>query len=348
MGAAQQCSREECARAVLARGLCNSHYKTAYRRGEFDAPVERTVAFVCPPEHRHGAVSTCYNMHGCRCEPCYVNRSTIDRQRAREVAYGRYVSSLVPAGPVRDHVLMLQGFGLGYRGVAAAAGIGTGQVAQLVYGRQGRPLQRISRTNATRILGVGPDISSLPEGARISSRGVQRRIQALMTRGWSMAKIGQMIGVDKKNFGAMMRAEQVTVRRHYQVAELYERLGEQGPSHDTTPDLIAFRAAKNYAERHGFLPPLAWDDIDADAAPAAADDVDATFDEVVVQRLVDGEQVEWTVAERLEAVRILASRGVNDSQIGKLIGHGGETIFKIRLRAGIPAAVGADRERIVA
>lgn len=33
------------------------------------------MVFVCPPDHRHGEVGTCYTAHKCRCGPCRLNRS---------------------------------------------------------------------------------------------------------------------------------------------------------------------------------------------------------------------------------------------------------------------------------
>lgn len=33
----------------------------------------------CPPDHRHGATSTCYSGHGCRCDGCLKARSAVKR-----------------------------------------------------------------------------------------------------------------------------------------------------------------------------------------------------------------------------------------------------------------------------
>ena len=36
--------------------------------------LERDV-YVCPPDHRHAEVGTCYGHHGCRCGPCRVAKT---------------------------------------------------------------------------------------------------------------------------------------------------------------------------------------------------------------------------------------------------------------------------------
>ena len=37
--------------------------------------------FICPPDHRHSEVETCYARHKCRCEPCCINMRAIDARR---------------------------------------------------------------------------------------------------------------------------------------------------------------------------------------------------------------------------------------------------------------------------
>lgn len=56
-----------------------------------------TSRHVCPPDHKHGASSTCYNHHRCRCAACTEARGNTQRAIRRAKAYGRYESSHVPA-----------------------------------------------------------------------------------------------------------------------------------------------------------------------------------------------------------------------------------------------------------
>lgn len=46
--------------------------------------VARNPNRLCPPDHKHGATSTCVNGHGCRCRDCVSARS----RRKREDYYG--------------------------------------------------------------------------------------------------------------------------------------------------------------------------------------------------------------------------------------------------------------------
>jgi hypothetical protein len=60
--------------------------------------------------------------------------------------------------------------------------------------------------------------------------------------------------------------------------------------------------ARNLAARHGWLPPLAWDDIDDpnETPDFGADDYDV--DPVVVRRLLEGQRIKATHAEKVAAL----------------------------------------------
>lgn len=67
----------------------------------------------------------------------------------------------------------------------------------------------------------------------------------------------------------------------------------------------------------------------------------AVFDEVVVQRLVDGHRVGRPISapEAAEATRRLAHLGFTDGQIAHRLGFTRRSVVRIRARLGIPAAV---------
>ena len=47
---------------------------------------------ICPPDHKHGGSTTCYQAHHCRCEPCRANMAAMNRARHarnREGMWGR-------------------------------------------------------------------------------------------------------------------------------------------------------------------------------------------------------------------------------------------------------------------
>ena len=94
------------------------------------------MVFVCPPEHAHGAKSTCYHKHGCRDQECRDALAARGRARRRALAYGTYEPQQ-PAGPIRDHLLSLHvDHGMAYRTIAALAAVSTTVIADVVWGRR--------------------------------------------------------------------------------------------------------------------------------------------------------------------------------------------------------------------
>lgn len=94
------------------------------------------------------------------------------------------------------------------------------------------------------------------------SLGAQRRLRALAALGWSWHACAEQVGMEKRFVQRLAAGDRATVHpaTHDRIAALYERLSMTvGPSPRT----------RAYAQRHGWLPPLAWDDADLDD-PAAA------------------------------------------------------------------------------
>lgn len=137
----------------------------------------------------------------------------------------------------------------------------------------------------------------------IPALGVQRRIQALMSLGWTSTDIASECGLSNRNGvlrilhgqkGKPCRwVERKTYRRF---AEAYERLCMTIPDH--TPIRARTRAI---AARKGYLPPLVWDDIDTDPEPRNVE-TSSGIDEVKVQRVLDGRPMRCTPAEQAEVV----------------------------------------------
>ena len=92
---------------------------------------------------------------------------------------------------------------------------------------------------------------------RLHPLGVVRRIRALQALGWSKREIARQAGyatnTDPFNYVLYKGGVGVTPEVYRRVVAVYDRLcGTPGPSH----------AARAYARRQGWPPPLAWDDID--------------------------------------------------------------------------------------
>jgi D-aminopeptidase len=62
-------------------------------------------------------------------------------------------------------------------------------------------------------------------------------------------------------------------------------------------------------------------------------------DMVAVERAADGHKMALSPAERVEVVRRLNARGLNDHEVAAVIGMAHETVARIRRRNQIPAIV---------
>lgn len=348
-----ECSVDGCGATVVGRKFCRKHYQTAWKAGEFtNAPLPHRPRnrIVCPPEHKHDGSSTCYIQHQCRCDPCMDHHNAMEANRRKLKAYGRFDTGLVDAAPVREHLMMLGEFGMGYKRVAAIAGIGITPTRNLIWGRQepgpryGELQKRVKRETAVALLAVKPEVELLAPGVCIPARGMHRRVQALVARGWSQSKISERLGIERSNFGLMMQRDQVTVRWHLAVAALYEELWDQLPPHEEWRDAIAYSRTLGYAKKRRWLPPLAWDDIENDVEPPVPDDEVGGVDHVLVELAIAGDHVRLSVLERREAVTRLNAAKLSDSVIAERLHINVRTVLRVRQELGLAAAVGADNQ----
>ena len=131
----------------------------------------------------------------------------------------------------------------------------------------------------------------------VPTLGTRRRVQALNRLGWSNAVIAQATGMQATNMTRLLyRSDTMTATVAARFAEVYERLSMRMPEHTQ-----AVANVRNRAERMGWPPPLAWDDIDTDDTPKYGGR-DDDIDPVVVMRLLEGQRVKATKAEREAAM----------------------------------------------
>lgn len=234
---------------------------------------------ICPAEHKHAVNSTCYIQHKCRCTECRAMQTARARQRNKLKAYGRFDTGLVDAQPVRDHVAMLQASGMGWKRIAEVSGVGKTAVSQLIYGRKGsnkdprkgEVLKRFGRDKAEKLFAVQPEISLLRDGALIDSTGFRRRVQALVALGWSLSKIASRLGMEVSNMTSALKRDVVRKSTHDAASALFDELWNVQPPRAGHRDKIAYSRSKRLARERGWVPPLAWDDIDRDVEPAAVE-----------------------------------------------------------------------------
>jgi len=336
----RHCTRPGCTDRVVGRKLCRRHYQQAWKAGEFvNAPLPPRVPgrTVCAADHKHAESSTCYIQHQCRCVPCQEHHSQMTSRRNRLKAYGRFDTGLVDAEPVREHMMLLGEFGLGYKRVASLAGIGVTAGRTLIWGRQetgpryGELQKRVKRETAEAILSVKPDISNLAGRAPVPARGTHRRIQALVAMGWSQSKLADRLGMEISNFQTMLYKQQaVSAGRHRQVEALFNQLWNMAPAHDAWHDKAAYSRTLNFAKAHRWLPPMAWDDIDNDVEPPVPEGEQGAVDEMAVELALMGERVRLSSAERREAVTRAHAKRWSDSHTAEMLGCNERTVLRIR------------------
>ena len=214
---------------------------------------------ICPPDHRHGATTTCATRHRCRCNDCKAAR--------------------------RDYMYW-------HRHMTAAGRVG-------VFNRL------------------------------VDATGTRRRIQALMCLGWSQSELHRRSGIHQEVFSEHLYSATVTSKSRDRVAALYEDLSHLIPPTDTMSQRISVNRTRALAQRRGWAPPLAWDDIDNDPEPAAADNK-AEVDHVAVDLALAGKHVRLTPAERRACVAILHAKHYSDGLIAETIGCASKTVERIR------------------
>lgn len=139
-----------------------------------------------------------------------------------------------------------------------------------------------------------------------------------------------------------MQSASVTAQTAQHVNDLYEQLWNLRPPQSTDDQRAAADAARAFAAERGWLPPLAWDDIDTDPDPqhhTEHAETDDDLDEIAIERALAGDGVRLdhlTPAEQKEVVRRLTERGKSIRDIAQQLATTKRTIS--RRRASINAA----------
>jgi hypothetical protein len=161
--------------------------------------------------------------------------------------------------------------------------------------------------------------------SKVPSIGSQRRIQALQAIGYSRSFIAKEIGyTDQGAMTYLMRSKTMLKVTAEKIAEVYDRLSM------TIPNAKGANSARSWARKHGYAPPLAWDEGSIDD-PAAKPHSKWAKTEGLGQSLVDHAVVErvlaggakprtLTAAESREIVHRALARGHSTFEIAKLYG----------------------------
>lgn len=227
--------------------------------------------------------------------------------RQRGIAAGTWLFD-APAGPVRAHIDHLIRAGMTTGQIARAAGVDISTV------RRVRQHQTVRGSTAVALLAV----VAAPAGPRaglVSALGTCRRLQALVALGWSFPQQAQRLGVTPqrvRELALLPTGAAVAVETKWAVTRMFEQLS-------ATPG--GSTKAYRYAARMGWLPPLAWDDLDdPDAHPDLGDNGAEIIDEVAVERALAGGDVALADAELIAAVTTGVARGSSLTCLASTLG----------------------------
>lgn len=139
------------------------------------------------------------------------------------------------------------------------------------------------------------------------ARGTIRRLEALQALGWSMATISRLAGHSEYWAYVIRKHERVHESTAFEIARLYEELSMTLP-----PETVYTARTRATAKAKGYAPPLAWDDIDRDEAPAP----------------ITPELKQWKSADLIAEYEHLLSCGVGKEQARRRLGVGRERIVQ--------------------
>lgn len=209
---------------------------------------------------------------GCHCDACRRAEADYAAHRNRQLAYGRW-NAFTDAAPVREHIQMLQRFGLGRRRIAQLADVSERTLGNLLYGSHGTgPNQKIRPEIAAKILAVRPRLDDVHDRILIDGTGTRRRLRALIAAGWTASHLADRLGIHRGQASRILLrdGQPVMARTARAVIALYDELWDADPYAVGVPAWACHRAGRLAAQR-GWPPPAAWDDDSIDD-PAAQPD----------------------------------------------------------------------------
>jgi lambda repressor-like predicted transcriptional regulator len=195
--------------------------------------------------NNHGTLTT-YKTHACRCVNCATVANTYQKRLRLDHARGR--KRVVSADRAHAHVSWLRSQGMTWAAIADAMGYSSSTVVHRITRRD-----RIRVSTLGRLLAVQPRITS--DRSLVSSAGARRRLRALACAGWSLADVSRRTGIASTVLSDVRRGRYPETRAYMDalIRDVYAELAYmQGGS----------SRARLQAERAGWAPAAAWDDID--------------------------------------------------------------------------------------
>lgn len=257
---------------------------------------------------------------------CYV-ASTIPNRTPAERRYVDYLRESgrgigwVDSRPVREHVLMLGRAGHSLSYVARAAGVTITTVAGIRDGRYSGCNHRVAATVMRVSYAPGPG------QVRVGALSARRRVHALACLGWTSRHVAAELGITAATLSRSLCGDTMHYQRWQAISDVYDALHmTPGPS----------QRARGRGRSEGWLPPLAWDDIDdPDETPRRGlHDPRSVVDPIAVQRALSGDRtVCLSSAEKRVAIQHALDRGWSYRLLADRLGITHATADQMMVRA---------------
>lgn len=288
----------------------------------------------CPAGHKHGETPTCYRTHKCACFDCKDANRIRCYEYKKLVAYGRPTGTMTDARPVQVHLGELVMAGMTPSAIAASAGIDLSTVRNIMHRRipRKRANFRVFAATAEKLLAVTSDLTTVPDGHWVESRGARRRLQALGAKGWAIQYLADRSDLDRHKLDRVLTSPRVLSSTNRAITALFDALWDKEPPTDTPTQRAVRTVTIRRAQVEGWLPALAWDDIDLDDAPADVSSETVLFDEVAVELALQGERVQLNVFERQVVIDRAAEAGIFASVIAPVVGITPRHMGRLRSR----------------
>lgn len=222
----------------------------------------------------------------------------------------------IPAAPLRVHVNRLLDLGWSAPTILAAARVEATPTGLLLVanGRSLRAERKFAPILSLPITLACPE--HVPDHMLVPSLGAARRVRALMALGWRHEDITDLIGGRASHHLSAHRHKTINAHDWRLVDAAYEAMsGTPGPS----------EKSRRRAAGQGFVPPLAWVDIDDPSEERTASEARPTgragIDLVRVSEVLDGGwRLATTPKEKVEVVRRWSQQGRSLVELERLTG----------------------------
>ena len=202
--------------------------------------------------HPHGTDRS-YIHYKCRCDQCRQAHNEAARVRRRQQAYGTYQKSKRNTLKTRDHLHKLTTAGITLTKIHELTGISMHTLGRITLGKT----TTIQAETETRILALQPNPNHVSPHTPTNPTGTARRLQALQYNGWTQTQIANMLGSQVAHIWKLTHQKTGASKQTAdKIQDLYNQIWNTRPAPYTKYNTLA----ANIARRHGWLPPLAWDD----------------------------------------------------------------------------------------